>query len=65
MEGNIENGTLVEPEDPERLAEGIQLVLDNSDLAIRLLEIGYERVKKKFTWPKIVEGYIKEYSMVL
>ena len=43
------NAVLVEPDDPEALAEGIQRVLDDPDLARRISEQAYSEVRQ-YSW---------------
>lgn len=62
---HMENGILVEPESPKELASAIQLVITYRKLAIKLAENGYNTIQERFTWSKIVEKYMKEYSAAL
>jgi glycosyltransferase involved in cell wall biosynthesis len=59
---NEDNAVLVEPDDPEALAEGISRVFKYQRLASRLAEKAYEDVKD-YTWEKRAErilGVMKE-----
>lgn len=53
-----ENAILVEPGDPKALAEGIQRVLDNSDLAKRISEQAYSEVGQ-YSWDERVSRIIE------
>jgi glycosyltransferase involved in cell wall biosynthesis len=47
-----ENAILVKPNDPEALASGIKLVLENKELAKRIAENAYKDVCENYTWEK-------------
>ncbi len=47
-----ENAILVKPNDPEALASGIKLVLENEELAKRISDNAYKEVCEKYTWEK-------------
>jgi glycosyltransferase involved in cell wall biosynthesis len=59
-----ENGLLVEPESPPALAEGICTLLGDPALSRRLGERAYQSVRQDYTWPKIVEKYVRAYQEV-
>ena len=59
------NGILVEPENPEELAHGILMVLENEDLRKKLVRNGYNTVIERYTWPQIADKYIELYSRLL
>jgi phosphatidylinositol alpha-1,6-mannosyltransferase len=50
-----ENGLLVEPEDPEALAEAILRLLSDEPLRMKMGMAGAKRVKEEFTWEKQFE----------
>lgn len=50
-----ENGFLVEPADPDSLADGIRRALSASDVA-RIRQAAYETAEK-FDWPKVAAAY--------
>jgi glycosyltransferase involved in cell wall biosynthesis len=50
-----ENAILVKPNDPEALASGIRLVLEDKELAKRISENAYKEVCEKYTWEKRAE----------
>jgi len=53
-----ETGLLVDPDDPEALAEAITRVLLDPELARRLGEAGGKRVREQFTEQMMVDSYI-------
>jgi glycosyltransferase involved in cell wall biosynthesis len=57
-----ENGYLVAPNDPEKLAQAINLVLANKELAEKLAENGYDFVTKNLTWEVLLPKYVKFYQ---
>lgn len=59
-----ESGVLVEPDDPEALAQAAALVLE--DAAYRKqLAIGAGRRAKEFRWPEILGGFISEVDEIV
>jgi glycosyltransferase involved in cell wall biosynthesis len=48
-------GLLVPPKDPKALAEAVTKILNNSDLAKKMGENGYKKVKENFTWEKQIK----------
>jgi glycosyltransferase involved in cell wall biosynthesis len=50
-----ENAILVKPNDPEALASGIKLVLENKELAEQIAENAYKEVCAEYTWQKRAE----------
>lgn len=59
------NGILVPPEEPEKLADAINNLLINKELAKKLVESGYEFVMKNLTWEVLLPKYIKLYEDLL
>ena len=51
---NENNSILVEPDNPEKLADGIKKVLQNQNLAEKISKQAYEDIKK-YTWQKRAE----------
>ncbi len=51
-------GLLVDPEDPEEIAQSIGRILLDKQLADRLGANGRERVRRNFTWDKVVDRII-------
>ncbi len=57
-------GILVDPEDPNRLAEEIVRVLTDNELKNSMIEKGLSRAKE-FTWQKTAEETLQVYNKVL
>ncbi|MDP3732371.1 MAG: glycosyltransferase family 4 protein [Candidatus Omnitrophota bacterium] len=60
-----ETGTLILPEDSERLAEAIIYHLENPELSKRMGEKGQERVKKYFSLAQMLNKVMDIYKIVL
>lgn len=58
-----EAAVLVEPRDPESIADGIRRLLDDADLARTLAEAGTKRVAR-FTWERTAELLCEVYAEV-
>jgi glycosyltransferase involved in cell wall biosynthesis len=58
-------GLLVPPGDPVALADRIEAVLGNPELARRLGEAGRRRVLERFTWRATAEGTVALYRRLL
>jgi len=52
---NEQSGLLVPPKDPEALADAIIEILTNPQLAKKMGENGYKKVKENFLWDKQIE----------
>jgi len=48
-----ETGLLVEPANPKQIADAVNRLLDDRDMAVRLGEKGRKRVEEKFSWDYI------------
>jgi len=59
---HMENGILVPPRSPEKLAEAILTLLENKELAKRLGEAGFNEIK---TWEQIAESSVALYEETL
>jgi len=59
------NGLLVEPENPEALAHGLQRVLTDRELRARLVENAYSSVMDRFTFARTGAGYEGAYDALL
>ena len=55
-------GLLVPPNEPEKLADSINHLLENNDYAKKLAESGYEFLKNNLTWDVLLPKYIKFYE---
>ena len=59
------NGLLVPPNDPKKLVEAINLLLENKQYAKKLADVGYEFVMKNMTWEVLLPKYIEFYKNLL
>lgn len=57
-------GILVEPKNPQALAEAIINLIENEELRKELGKKGRKRVEENFTWDKVAEKMIKIYEEV-
>jgi len=62
---NNENGILIPPDDPKKLAEAVNTLLKNKDLAQRLTNNGHEFVINNMTWDVVFPKYIEFYEKLL
>jgi glycosyltransferase involved in cell wall biosynthesis len=60
-----ETGLLVPPNDPEKLAEAINSLLDQPEKMKMMGEKGRERAKQYFTWEKVAERVVNFYHEIL
>ncbi|MBN2494623.1 MAG: glycogen synthase [Deltaproteobacteria bacterium] len=60
-----ETGLLVEPGEPEAIAEAINRLLADRDLALRMGKAGRQRVEEHFGWPIIARRTKKMYEEIL
>ena len=59
------NGLLVPPENPQKLAEAVNSLLDDKARAKTFADAGYEFVKKNLTWDIVLPRFIKFYESLL
>lgn len=59
------NGILVPPNDPIKLAEAIEYLLENEDIRIRLGREGRKKVEREFSWNIIVKRLYKIYEEMI
>ena len=59
---NNVTGILVPPNDPQRLAEAINQILENKELVNKLAKAGYDYVIKNMTWDVVLPKYIEFYE---
>ena len=50
-----ENGILVPPEDAGTLSRALKRVIEDGNLAKQIAERGYQTVREKFTWEKVLQ----------
>lgn len=60
-----DTGILVPPNNPQKLADAVNSLLDNPKRMRRMGMNGRERVKKLFTWDKVAENVIEFYNRIL
>lgn len=58
-----ETGLLVNPEQPQELAESFEYLSSNAHLLDKMGENGLERVKSKFTWKRIAQEMLLMYEL--
>ncbi len=58
-----ETGLLVDPEQPQALAESLENLSRNSHLLDQMGENGLERVKLMFTWKRIAQEMLRMYEL--
>ncbi len=58
---DMKNGIVVEP-DVDKIAEGIELLLSNRDLARKLGENARRAAKEKFSWEKSADVFLRIYK---
>ena len=58
-------GVLVPPENPQKLAEAVNSLLDDKVKAKTLSDAGYEFVKNNLTWDVVLPKFIKFYENLL
>jgi len=61
---NGENGMLVPPEDPGTLSKAIQKVIEDGTMAKRIAANGYQTVKEKFTWERVLKDMEDVYQIL-
>jgi len=59
---NNENGILVPPNDPEKLSEAVNKILENEEQGASFANKGYEFVMKNMTWDVVFPQYLKFYE---
>jgi len=62
---NNRNGILVSPNDPFKLAEAIDYLLDNEDVRTKFGRAGRKKVEKEFSWNVIAKKLSKIYTEVI
>lgn len=58
-------GILVPPNDPLKLAEAVNMLIENKEFAKNLADAGYEFIIKNMTWDIILPKYIQFYEKLL
>lgn len=62
---DLENGVIVPPGDPIKLAESIQNLLNNEDLMTKLSINGRKIIEDKFSWDSIAKKFSKIYQELI
>jgi glycosyltransferase involved in cell wall biosynthesis len=62
---NNETGLLVPANNPQKLAESVNKLLENKQNANQLAKSGYEFIIKNMTWDVILPKYIEFYENLL
>ena len=62
---NGKTGLLIPPEDPARLADSVNYLLHEEDLACSLADNGYQYAMKNLTWDAMLPQYVKFYEDLL
>ena len=62
---NNETGFLIPSNDPQKLAESVNKLLENKQSANQFANAGYEFIKNNMTWDIILPKYIKFYENLL
>ena len=62
---NGKTGLLIPPEDPARLADSVNYLLHEENLACSLADNGYQYAMKNLTWDAMLPQYIKFYEDLL
>ena len=62
---NGKNGILVPPNDPIKLAEAIEYLLNNKDIRIKLGKEGRKKVEREFSWNVIVKRLYRIYEEMI
>ncbi len=60
-----ENGILIPPKNPEKMADVISMLLNDEDMRIELGKNARETIEKRYTWDRISEKLLKCYTQVL
>ncbi len=59
VEGGVEYGVLVDPQDPGDIARGLKRLVTDADEWRRLQRLGRERVIDRYTWERTAASYLK------
>jgi glycosyltransferase involved in cell wall biosynthesis len=62
---NNKTGLLVPPNNPQKLAESVNKLLENKQNANQLANSGYKFIKNNMTWDVILPKYIEFYENLL
>ena len=62
---NNETGFLVPSDDPQKIAESVNKLLENKQNANQFADAGYEFIKNNMTWDVILPKYVEFYENLL
>lgn len=62
---NEKNGILIPPENPEKLIEAINYLLEDKEFSKKIAENGFQYVMNNLTWEVLLPKYIKFYEELL
>lgn len=62
---NPENGILVPPDNPEKLAEGLYTLIKDPHMRARLGRNSYEKIKVRYSWESTMETLEKYYQSLI
>jgi glycosyltransferase involved in cell wall biosynthesis len=62
---NDVNGILVPPNDPKKLTDAINLLLENKEYAKKLIDVAYEYLMKNLTWDVLLPKYVEFYEKLI
>ncbi|WP_428326185.1 glycosyltransferase family 4 protein [Nitrosopumilus sp.] len=60
--GNNVTGILVPPENPQKLLEAINTILEDKSLTEKLVKNAFDFINQNFTWEKLLPKYIEFYK---
>jgi sucrose-phosphate synthase len=64
-EGGTEYGVLVDPTDPEEIAQGLLRLLRDEETWATFAQRGRQRVLDRYTWERTAEGYLREIEAIV
>ncbi len=59
------NGILVPPNDPKKLVDAVNMLLENKEYARRIAEAAYEYLIKNLTWEVLLPKYVEFYEKLV
>jgi glycosyltransferase involved in cell wall biosynthesis len=62
---HLDNSVLAEPKNPEALANGMRLLLEDRVLAKRISENGRQLVNERYSWKKVAEKTLQVYNEIV
>ncbi len=62
---HMKTGILISPENIQEIREAIKLLLENGNIAKKIVKEAYDIMIKEYEWNKVIEKYLKIYEEVL